>query len=176
MPVTVLAIVLCFALAVAVFWHFWSNNERRRAVRQYLVERAERLPPHYYNRELIRAFYTQLYSVPDNFLELSEPNFALDRLGWMLGMIDRLGPTATLNCSYLNPSAHPDQASYISSLEFWLDFELDGRRWAVWFRDSSFAVVDRFYFGRNYVSSTQHRRPHAEIASWLRRCGFPQPT
>lgn len=169
----VLAIMSLVAVAVVlILRHSWQARARAQHAKAHLSRLAEGLPGRYSQRELLKAFYAPYYDLPDRFLELGEPSFAPDRLGWMLGMTDRLGKGTILNCSYLRPGVHPGVASYVAALEFWIDFEYEGRRWAVWYPSTDYAVVERLEFGRHYVSSTHRRHTHEEIAAWLRRSGF----
>lgn len=165
-----LAVPIVFALIVTaiIIWRLAQRRQCRREAEQY-VRRHDRVPDDYYGRELVRAYYARHFDLPDNFPELGEPNFSVHRLGWFLGMVEQLGPSAILNCSYLRPNARPGTASQVSTREFWLDFDFDGRRWVIWFPGKDYEIVERLWFGNHCVSSTSARRTHDEIASWLRR-------
>lgn len=172
-PLAVLGFIASAAIAICLLvaiWKYAQRRQRRREAEQH-VRLHSHVPDSFYGRELVRAFYTRLFDLPDNFPELNEPNFSAHRLGWFLGMVEQLGPSAVLNCSDLRPNAHPSTASYISTREFWLDFELNGHRWAIWYPDKDYAIVERMRFGSDYVSHTHGRHTYAEIVSWLRRAG-----
>lgn len=173
---TIALVAICMLLVavilVSVIWHIYRNRQRLQRATDYIARLSHDIPPKYYRRELIYAFYTKYFDVPDNFLEISDPSFAIDRLGWMLGMLDRLGPGTVLNCSYLNPGVHPGVESYVSSLEFWLDFGLEGHRWAIWYPVATFSVVDRLTFGSRYVDTTHRRCNQEDAAVWLRHAGL----
>ena len=165
----VAAVLVLLVLVGIIAYRLWQNHRRRQCAEDYVKAFARNIPDRYYDRELIRAFYTSHFGVPDNFLTLGEPGFAIEHLGWMLAMTERLGPTTILNASYLRPGIHSAVAVCVSPLEFWVDFSHDNHRWAIWYPEDTFALIDRFIFGSRYVSSTSQRRQHDEVVAWLRR-------
>ena len=167
------------AILLIALWYFAQRRQRLSCAEQHAWAMSRKVPDDYYNREFIRAIFPHLFDVPDNFLDLNESNFAPIRLGWLLGMTVQLGPTATMSCGYLNPAAHPNSTSLVSTMEFWVDFEFDGQRWAIWYPDHKSVVTHRPSFGRRYISSIHRRYDQEDITTWFRKHGYssylPQP-
>ena len=169
-----ICVLLIVAILILVIGHTYQNRRLIQRATDHIARLSHDLPDKYCGRELLYAFYTKFFDVPDNFLEINDPGFASRRLGWMLGMVDRLGPGTVLNCSYLNPGVRPGIESCVSSMEFWLDFEFEGHRWAVWCPTETFSVVNRLTFGGRYVDTTHRRCYHDDAVAWLRRAGIIQ--
>lgn len=170
--VCLVAPIVVAAVLLIILWHFVKQRQRQRLAELHVQSVSRKIPDDYYNREFIHAIFPNLFDVPDNFLELNESNFAPIRLGWLLGMAVQLGPTATMSCGYLDPAAHPNSTSRVSTMEFWVDFELDGERWAIWYPGSKSVVTRRLSFGRHYINSTHRRHDQGDIIAWFRKYGF----
>ena len=162
-------VVAIVAVLLILAWHLAKQRQLLDDVAQYVRDLKPLVPDDFYGREFLRVCFTRLFDVPDNFLDVNEPSFMPIRLGWLIGMVELLGPTAELNFGYLEPAAHP--GTQVLTAEFWLNFERDGQRWTIWYPDRDYVLVRRSAFA-THIGTIHRRQPHAEIDTWLRRNGF----
>lgn len=165
-------IVLALIAVAIIVWRIIQRRRLFRDVEQYVRDLSEDIPDFFYGREFLYVLFTSLFDVPTNFLEVNEPSFAPIRLGWLLGMLEQLGSTATMSCGYLDRAAHPD--NQILTMEFWVDFDYADQRWAIWYPGRGDYTITRRSAFSNYVGTIHRRHAFAEIDAWLRRSGFAE--
>lgn len=167
-----IAVILLLMVVILILGLCRTFRRRRQLQRakDYVEQSISRIPPAYNSRPLIEALMPRYFDVPIELIgSATEPQLSVVCLGWFLGLLDILSPKSNLYFGDLLPNVHPSRPRNVVSPEPWLDFEYEGRIWAIWLPDRNrFEVTDREDFGR-YVSIIRQKRSREEIMAWLKR-------
>lgn len=167
--IAVILLLMVVILILGLYRTFRRQRQLQRA-KDYVEQAISRIPPAYNSRPLIEALMPRYFDVPIELIgSATEPQLSVVRLGWFLGLLDILSPKSNLYFGDLLPNVHPSRPRNVVSPELWLDFEYEGRVWAIWLPDRNrFEVTDRKNFGK-YVSIIRQKRSREEIMAWLKR-------
>lgn len=167
--IAVILLLMVVILILGLYRTFRRQRQLQRA-KDYVEQAISRIPPAYNSRPLIEALMPRYFDVPIELIgSATEPQLSVVRLGWFLGLLDILSPKSNLYFGDLLPNVHPSRPRNVVSPELWLDFEYEGRIWAIWLPDRNrFEVTDRKNFGK-YVSIIRQKRSREEIMAWLKR-------
>lgn len=167
--IAVILLLMVVILILGLYRTFRRQRQLQRA-KDYVEQAISRIPPAYNSRPLIEALMPRYFDVPIELIgSATEPQLSVVRLGWFLGLLDILSPKSNLYFGDLLPNIHPSRPRNVVSPELWLDFEYEGRVWAIWLPDRNrFEVTDRKNFGK-YVAIIRQKRSREEIMAWLKR-------